>query len=118
MQFVIGGLVCPLRARISPNKPNSVAVKVKSRPIKPQIPQKLFIPSKSQAWTLFEGSLPRGSLVSTLQSYAKCYRSPLRMVLLLNISLIIPIRRKCNCGQANIHLVIPNLSDLIFSTSQ
>ncbi|MDA1205600.1 MAG: hypothetical protein O2941_04715, partial [Cyanobacteria bacterium] len=32
------------------------------RPIKPQIPQKLFIPSKSQAWTLFEGSLPRGSL--------------------------------------------------------
>jgi hypothetical protein len=22
----------------------------------------LFIPSKSQAWTLFEGSLPRGSL--------------------------------------------------------
>jgi hypothetical protein len=62
MQFVIGGLVCPLRARIPPNKPNLVAVKVKIRPIKPQIPQKLFIPSKSQAWTLFEGSLPRGSL--------------------------------------------------------
>ena len=30
MQFVIGGLVCPLRARIPPNKPILVAVKVKS----------------------------------------------------------------------------------------
>lgn len=29
MQFVIGGLVCPLRARIPPNKPTLVAMKVK-----------------------------------------------------------------------------------------
>jgi hypothetical protein len=62
MQFVIGGLVCSLRARIPPNKLILTAVKVKSGLSKPQISQKLHIPSKSQAWILFEGSLPRGSL--------------------------------------------------------
>ena len=64
MQFVIGGLVCPLRARIPPNKQILVAVKVKSGLSSFRSPQKWFIPSKSQAWTLFEGSLPRGSLAS------------------------------------------------------
>lgn len=62
MQFVIGGLECPLRARIPPNKLILAAVKVKTGLSKPQTSKKLLIPSKSQAWIRFEGSLPRGSL--------------------------------------------------------
>ncbi|HHG2223903.1 TPA: sigma factor-like helix-turn-helix DNA-binding protein, partial [Synechococcus sp. WH 5701] len=33
------------------------------RPSQPQIRQKLFIPSKLHPWPLFQGSLPRGSLI-------------------------------------------------------
>ena len=33
------------------------------RPSQPQIRQTLFITNKLQPWTLFQGSLPRGSLV-------------------------------------------------------
>ena len=52
----------PTAGKNSPKETNFSCREGEIRPIKPQIPQKLLIPSRSQAWTIFEGSLPRVSL--------------------------------------------------------